>query len=88
MSWSFSAIGRPEKVQQHAKEMITRSRCIEPEETIKARALDVVTAALEAYPSGMVVQVEASGSQGSTAGENKAANTLSIKITPLHGFVE
>lgn len=87
MSWSFQAVGKAAAVAALAATDIPAYACIEPEQSIKAKATEAIAAALMAYPDGAVVHLEASGHQDS-AKDGKASNTLSIHIRPLYGFVE
>lgn len=89
MSWSVSAVGKPAAVLKTLSDQIKRSKCNEPEETIKNSILGVLETALSAFPDGTAVSVSASGSQSkSSSVDEKAINNLKVEITPLYGFVE
>lgn len=85
MSWSFSAIGRSSAVAQKARDDLTRYKCTEPEETIKTKALEIIESSLCAMPDASAVQIEAYGSQSPVSGG--VSNQLTLKITPISGFV-
>lgn len=90
MSWQVSAIGRPAAVLTAVAQNIATMRCLEPEQTIKTLAGDLIEKALAAYPEGAAVEVTASGSQSNVgqAGEaGKAVNSLTITIKPLWNFL-
>lgn len=87
MSWNFNAVGKPASVARKAAEDLDRIRCYEPEQTIKAKVIEIIATALGAYPADAAVRIEAYGSQNTGASEN-AVNQLSVKIEPLYGFVE
>lgn len=86
MSWSVSQIGKAFAVAERVAAEIARIKCIEPEETVKNHVGAAIAAALAAYPADFVVEVEASGSQYSPSGH--PVNSLSVKVRPIHGFVE
>ena len=88
MSWSASAIGKPKAVAENIEKQCTAYKCPEPEETIRQGAAGLVRTALEAFPEGMAVKVDMSGSQSTGSDPTKATNTLSVKIEPIYGFVE
>lgn len=81
MSWSVHAKGKPADVAKNVADNIAQQNCVEPEQTIKAKAGDIIAFALAAFPDAAAVKVEASGHQGSGEG-GKYANTLRIDITP------
>lgn len=86
MSWSFNGVGRPLAVVAKMRKDCSRSHCPEPEQTIRAALVDIVEAALTAYPPDQPVVVEASGSQGSN--EGGIINQLKLDIKPLYGFLD
>jgi hypothetical protein len=92
MSWSFQAVGKPAAVLAKAKQEFAKSPCVEPEETIRQKALEQIDVALSAFPASAPVKVIANGSQSSeyAAGvtTGKATNSLNVTIEPLYGFVE
>jgi len=75
------------KILDKAREDLGRYKCPEPEETIKGKFLNILHAAMLAFPESAAVKIEASGSQ-SNAPEGGINNSLSIKIDPIYGFVE
>jgi hypothetical protein len=87
MSWSLQRIGKPAVVAVKVAEDVARIKCSEPEESIKNLIGSAISKALAAFPEGMPVRVEASGSQ-SSSGPDQAANSLSVKIEPIWGFLE
>jgi hypothetical protein len=93
MSWSVSAVGKPEAVALSiGAQFDAASVCGEPEETIRQQAREMIQTALCAQKSDSVVQVSANGSQSSTFIDGKwgapYTNNLEIKVQPIHGFVE
>lgn len=93
MSWSFHAIGKPGAVLGKARNDLVQCKCAEPEETIKGKVLNILEAALLAFPDSSAVHVTASGSQstaynGPAVVEGRFTNSLSIEIKPIYGFVE
>lgn len=87
MSWSFNAIGKPAAVAKKAAEELTRFKCYDPEEAIKANVGAAIAGALAAFPPDYAVRVTASGSQNGSDSAN-VVNTLHVQIEPLYGFVE
>lgn len=90
MSWSVNAIGKPAAVAAKLAKDFAGIKCTEPEETIKNKVAEAIAVGLAAFPAGMAVRVEASGSQyvpdaGSPA---QAQNQLRVELMPLYGFVE
>lgn len=88
MSWSINALGKPSAVAAKIAGDIARVKCAEPEETIKNTVANAIATALGAFPDGMAVKVEASGSQSSTGTDGKVTNSLYVKIEPQWGYVE
>lgn len=88
MSWGFSGIGKPKAVARKAAVELGRINCMEPEQTIKLHAGKIIEIALSAFPGSAAVQVEASGSQTTDGTAGTHSNQLSLKITPIYGFVE
>lgn len=91
MSWSFYGVGKPAAVLAKARTELERIKCSEPEETIKNKVLDILTASLLAMPAASAVDLKASGSQSMVdyADPSKGvANQLILEIKPLFGFVE
>lgn len=86
MSWSFSGVGKAHALAKKAQAELTRYRCSQPEETIKTIVGSTITAVLMAASPRMVVKVEANGSQYTDI--DCSANSVTLTITPLHGFVE
>jgi hypothetical protein len=62
MSWSISATGKPGAAIVKLKSQI-HGKCTEPEETIRAKIVDIIDLCLGAYPAGHPVKVSASGSK-------------------------
>lgn len=87
MSWSFSASGRPAAVAEKMRADLGRQPCAEPEESIKSGIVDVLGAALSAYPERSAVTVSASGSQGTDA-DGRHVNSLTVRLEPIWGFIE
>jgi hypothetical protein len=87
MSWSLSKSGFAGPVAVLIAEDIKRSKCVEPEETIKNTVGQAIILALEAYPPETPVNVAASGSQGQMV-DGKCVNSLNVAITPMYGFVK
>jgi hypothetical protein len=87
MSWCVEAHGKPVPLAAKIKGDIDAVRCMEPEETIKSKARDIISTALAAYPDAMAVHVKASGSQNPLS-DGIAVNTLLIEIQPLYNFIE
>lgn len=91
MSWSVNAVGKPAVVAAKIAVDIAKVKCAEPEETIKNKVGSAIAAALAAFPPGLAVRVEAAGSQWAPEPTKKPTefqNSLSVKLEPLHGFVE
>ncbi len=64
MSWSVLAIGKAPAVRAEiAKQFANASKCVEPEETLRQGAAQLIDASLEAQASHSDVRVAASGSQ-------------------------
>lgn len=87
MSWSVSAVGKPIAVAQKLTEEFGRSKCAEPEETIKSMVADIAAKALASFAPDIAVRINASGSQYADNGIVKY-NQLKIEIEPLWGFIE
>lgn len=85
MSWSVSAIGKPSAVAEQIAKQCSQYKCAEPEETIRAKFVEMVTTACAAFPDGYAVRVEGNGSQSMNG--DKALNSLSVKIEPIYGLV-
>jgi hypothetical protein len=91
MSWSVSAIGKAAAVAEKVASELERSKCSEPEETIKNTVADVVGVALRAFPPNYAVRVNASGSQQTpdfSKAPKEIVNSLNVSIEPIWGFVE
>ena len=88
MSWSFYGVGKPKALAAKAEVDLSRIVCMEPEQTIKVLVGKIIAAALEASPDNGAVQIEASGSQSTDSTVGTITNQLSLKITPIYGFVE
>jgi hypothetical protein len=90
MSWSFSATGRPGAVAAKAAADLAKLKCVEPEETIKNKVLEIIATSLATFPPSSVVQVEAGGHQSTRLQDafGVVFNQLSLTIKPLYGFVE
>lgn len=87
MSWSFSGIGLPGPLAAKARVDMTKCRCIEPEQTIKAMALNIIEHSLLAMPADYPVKIIANGSQGSPV-EGQFVNNFTLTIEPIYGFVK
>jgi hypothetical protein len=92
MSWAVQMVGKPKALIALLPAEFDRVVCDEPEQSIKARARDIVLASLSEYPDDGAVKVAASGSQAREYREgydqSKVINSLSIAIEPLWGFQE
>lgn len=88
MSWSVSAVGKASAVATRIKEQMAVGKCAEPEETIKQAVGEIIATALGSMPEqSLAVKVEASGSQ-STTNNIVVSNSLTVKIEPIHGFLD
>jgi len=97
MSWSFNAIGKPAAVAKKARADLEKILCAEPEQSVKAGVISMIEAACGGMPEDSAIRIEASGSQspayrisGGSYHEIKGSvmNSLTLKIEPIHGFVE
>lgn len=89
MSWSFIGMGKPDALAVKAAADMSRIKCVEPEETIKAKAIEIIEVALAAYPKTIAVDISAGGSQWTNGIDSSiATNTFTLMIKPVHGFVE
>lgn len=91
MSWSVAAIGRPKAVAESVAKQLAAIKCVEPEETMKNKVAEIVSAALHAMPEGTAVSFTGNGSQtfkNYDKPEEGATNYLQLEIKPLYGFVE
>ena len=91
MSWSVSAIGKASAVAAKLAADFTKIKCNEPEETIKNTVASALATALAAFPEKCAVRVEASGSQwvpDPTGAPSAMTNQLSVKVEPIHSFLE
>jgi hypothetical protein len=90
MSWSVSAIGKSAAVAAKLAKDFTAIKCTEPEETIKNKVAEAVAAGLAAFPVGMAVRVEASGSQYApdSSKPTELQNQLKVELMPLFGFID
>lgn len=91
MSWSVSGVGKPRALAAALATQISNAKCSEPEESIKSKVGEIISAALGAMAEGTAVEVTASGSQSFIDYNNPelgATNSLRIEIRPLWGFCE
>jgi hypothetical protein len=88
MSWSFYGVGKPPAVLAKARKDLAAVKCMEPEETIKTGVLGILEVSLSNYPADAAVRVRAQGSQNVDSSKPGAANTLTVEIENLYGFVE
>jgi len=90
MSWSVFAIGKPAAVAAKLARDFAAIHCAEPEETIKTNVALAILTGLYAFPPNLVVRVEANGSQYApdVAKPEERQNQLSVRLEPIHGFVE
>ena len=92
MSWTLNMVGKPAALIKKLPAEFDRVTCDEPEQSIKAKAWDIILATLTAYPDDAAVKITASGSQsreyrpGHDA--ERAINSLSIVVENLWGFTE
>lgn len=87
MSWSVSAIGKPQAVKASIEKQASYA-CAEPEETVRKAALAVINATLDAQPVSSAVRVSANGHQSSVDADGKAQNNLNITVECIYGFAE
>ena len=87
MSWTFYAAGKPLALIEKVKTDLGHIKCAEPEESIKAQAIDILTTCLTAYPPDVAVKIIANGRQDKDL-NGLARNNLLIELTELYGFVE
>lgn len=88
MSWSVQAVGKVPAVCVEVAKQFSQGKCIDPEESIRKAAMDVIAAAIAAQGSNVVIKVAASGSQSTDYVTNVIRNQLNIVIEPLYGFLE
>ena len=89
MSWSITLHGRPARVIESAKNQLGAQKCMEPEESIKGKVLEIIEACLSAYGDGTAVKLQASGSQyNPDLNDKQKLNSLSLSIEPLWNFLE
>ena len=82
MSWSVSRTGTPHEVRAKLASDIRNARCLEPEESIKAKVGEIFDLSLTAYPDNAQVKVSAWGSQ-IRAPNDRWINTLTVQIENL-----
>ncbi len=90
MSWSVSAVGRPDAVRKDIRAQFERNNCSEPERSIAHAVGAAIDVALDAEGSETVVKVYASGSLGykDYTKQTGIYNNISVTVEPIHGFVE
>ncbi len=88
MSWSLVAVGKAPAVGAEITKQAARSKCSEPEETVRQAAVATIAAAIAAQDPSTVVRVDASGSQSEDYTTKVMRNTLRILVEPLYGFLE
>ena len=92
MSWSVSAIGKAAAVKKEIADQFTKGgKCVEPEESIRQAAAQIIDQAVGSIHESYVVQVSAGGSQGYknySKPEDGLFNSLNIDIRVQHGFIE
>jgi len=95
MSWSVNAIGKPEAVAKEIeRQFAASSPCREPEETVRQAARTTIASILAAETASVAVQVQANGHQSDEYSKEtptktgKVSNTFSLKVDPIHQFVE
>lgn len=89
MSWSVVGMGKARALAAKLEGDFARSKCAEPEETVKNLVASAVAKALAAFPPDHVVRVEASGSQlQPDHAKQEFNNNLKVEIAPVWGFVE
>jgi hypothetical protein len=83
MSWSVGAKGTVADVKATiASQFQTGAKCMEPEETIRQKAAELVALALDSQGYMPNVDVSAYGSMSKDYSTNAVSNSLSIIITP------
>jgi hypothetical protein len=88
MSWGVQAVGKAPAVAAEIERQFSKTKCSEPEESVRQAAILLVSAALSAQDPSTVVKVGASGSQITDYTTKAIRNQLSITIEPLYGFME
>lgn len=94
MSWSTQAMGKAPAAAAHIEqEFSVMGKCVEPEESIKQKARELIAASLAGCHESKFVQVSASGSQSTEYDRTgkpteRISNSLSIKIEVPYGHVE
>lgn len=87
MSWSFEAKGNPPAVLTAIQESTgLKYKCLEPEETIKQKVIEIFTTALEAMPIDHPIHVQAYGSQDGS--KIPVSNNLTVSIAPMWHFLK
>jgi len=82
MRWSIHANGDARSVAAQVAESMSKQKCAEPEESIKAAALVVIQRVIEATPEGRQITVSAYGSQSRVDSDppGKASNSISLTV--------
>lgn len=90
MSFSTSGMGLAPAVAALIAQDLAGVKCVEPEETSKNAAGELIAAALAAYPESMAVRVDISGHQYTPDASKPAETVLTMKfnIEPLGHFAQ
>jgi hypothetical protein len=89
MSWSFSALGKPEAVARKAEEDLAKLTYLTGDEAeLKDMVKAIILKAAACYTGGKgyALNIQASG-HATTSGETKQ-QTISLTISPYYGLVE
>ncbi len=88
MSWSVSALGKPEAIAKKLAEDFAKITYLVPEEAaVKDAIADVVAKTLLTQAKGTAVDVSASGSL-STFVKGGKLHSVNLSIKTIYGFVE
>lgn len=87
MSWGFNRMGKAPAVSVVMNTELSKQKCNEPEESIKADAMKLVDKVLASWPANVAVRVDMQGSQHGP-GPDSVVNQVRIQIDPLNDFVE
>lgn len=88
MTWGVQAFGKAAAVRTAIAAQFEKSgKCMEPEETIRQSAANIIDAGLAAQHPAQVVEVVASGSMSTNTG-GLQSNTVNIAVTPRWNFLE
>jgi len=89
--WSFSAVGRPDKVLAAAREALAPVPglvVIEPEREIRAAVLSVIETALLNQQNGVPVEISCAGRHLGTVDSSVVTSDVELSIRPIRDFAE